>query len=130
MDIRNELQKFNLADAVIADMAKKYLALTIKDLDDKEGFELVHVARMDVKAKRVEVTKKGKDLRAEANAYNKAVLDEEKRIIGLLAPIETHLETEENRITDEKEGQGGNSFSDRHDLRRNELQLPRNLGFS
>jgi len=58
---------------------------------------------MVVKKKRVEVTTTGKKMREEATAYNKAVLTEEKRILGLLAPIETHLDTEENKITEEKE---------------------------
>jgi hypothetical protein len=78
------------------------MGLTIKDLDDKEGFQAVHTARMDIVKRRTSVTKTGKDMRAEANAYNKAVLDEEKRILKLLEPIETHLDTEESRITEEK----------------------------
>jgi hypothetical protein len=103
MDITKELARFNVTDAAIAGLRDEYMALTIKDLDDKEGFALVHTARMTIKGKRVEVTKAGKDLRAESNAYNKAVLEEEKRILGLLAPIEDHLEAEEKKITDEKE---------------------------
>ena len=102
MDITKELQQFNITDAAIAELKDRYMGLTIKDLDDKEGFQAVHTARMDIVKRRTSVTKTGKDMRAEANAYNKAVLDEEKRILKLLEPIEVHLDTEETRITNEK----------------------------
>ena len=103
MDITTELTKFNITDIAISELRDRYMGLTIKDLDDKEGLKAVHEARMDVKAKRVEVTKTGKGLREEANAYNKAVIAEEKRIVAMLEPIEAYLDAEEKKITDEKE---------------------------
>jgi hypothetical protein len=102
MDITTELKQFDITDTAIAELKDRYMGLTIKGLDDKEGFQQVHTARMDIVKRRTSVTKTGKDMRAEANAYNKAVLDEEKRILRLLAPIEEHLDAEETRITDEK----------------------------
>jgi hypothetical protein len=103
VDITKELMQFQITDTAIAELKDRYMGLKIKGLDDKEGFELVHRARIDVKNRRVEVTKTGKSLRAEANAYNQAVLKEEKRILCLLEPIEEHLEAEERRVTEEKE---------------------------
>jgi DNA repair exonuclease SbcCD ATPase subunit len=102
MDITTELKQFDITDTAIAELKDRYMGLTIKGLDDKEGFQQVHTARMDIVKRRTSVTKTGKDMRAEANAYNKAVLDEEKRILKLLEPIETHLDAEEGRITEEK----------------------------
>jgi DNA repair exonuclease SbcCD ATPase subunit len=98
----NELQKFNVTDAAIAKMSADYMGLTINGLDDKEGFNVVHKARMDVKNRRIEVTKIGKELREDAIKYQKTVIAEEKRIVGLLAPIEDHLAGEENKIEAEK----------------------------
>ena len=98
--ITKELQKFNVTDAAIAKMSSEYMLLRTNGTKDK-SFDAVHEARMVVKGKRVEVEKKGKELRADAIKFQKAVIEEEKRIIGLLHPIESHLETEEKKVTDE-----------------------------
>lgn len=101
--IKTELQKFNVADAVIAKMSADYLPLKVKGLDDKEGLKKVHDARIVIKNKRVEVEKKRKELKASSLAFGQAVDGEAKRIIGLLLPIETHLENEESIVEREKE---------------------------
>ena len=100
--IGKELQKFNVTDAAIAELSTRYMGLTIKDIEDKEGYKKVHEARMDVKGRRVSVQKTGEELRADAVKFQKTVIDEQKRIIGLLAPIEAHLDEEETRIDNEK----------------------------
>ena len=100
--ITKELQAFNTTDAAIAKLHQDYMGLVIQGMDDKEGYERVHIARMDVKQRRVSVAKKGKDLREDAVKFQKAVIAEEKRIIGMLQPIEDHLTDEESRIDDEK----------------------------
>lgn len=101
--ITTELQKFNLPDAAIAEYKEKYMPLTIKDLDDKEGYQAVKLARLFIKAKRVEVKKTGENLRADAVAFQKAVIGEEKRLTDLLKPIEDHLESQEDFYEKEKE---------------------------
>ena len=101
--IKTELQKFNIANAVIAKMSAEYLPLKVKGLDDKEGLKKVHDARMVIKSKRVEVEKKRKELKASSLAFGQAVDTEAKRIAGLLLPIETHLENEESIVEKEKE---------------------------
>lgn len=101
--VKTELQKFNIADAVISKMAGEYLPLKVKGLDDKEGLKKVHDARMFVKAKRIEVEKKRKELKESSLRFGQAVDAEAKRITALLAPIETHLENEESIVEREKE---------------------------
>jgi len=91
------------ADAVIAQMAEKYLPLKINGIDDKSGYKAVHEARMIVKSTRVKVEKHGKDMREDAVKYQKAVIAEEKRIIGLMEPVETHLAAEEKAVDDAAE---------------------------
>mgnify|MGYP001575951277 CR=1 FL=1 len=101
--IKTELQKFNVADAVIAKMSAEYLPLKVEGLDDKEGFKKVHYARMVIKGKRIEVEKKRKELKESSLRFGQAVDGEAKRIIALLSPIETHLEHEESIVEKEKE---------------------------
>lgn len=102
-EVGTKLALFQPTDAAIADMAKRYMPLAIRDLDDAEGFKLVHAARMHVKACRVQVKKTRKALKADALEYGRRVDGEAARITAALDPIETHLETQEKRITDERE---------------------------
>lgn len=101
--IQNEIKKFNIADATIAEWKETYGSLTINGLDDKENYEIVNTARTFIKKKRIEVEKVGKEMRGDAIKFQKAVIAEEKRIIELIDPIETHLENEKKRIDDLKE---------------------------
>ena len=89
-----------VADAAIGQMAEKYLPLKINGIDDKTGYKIVHEARMICKSTRVKVEKHGKEMRENAVKYQKAVITEEKRILGLIEPIETHLQTEEKAVDD------------------------------
>ena len=101
--IKTELQKFSITDAAIAKLSAEFLALKVKGLDDKEGLTEVHSARMVVKARRIEVEKKRKELKESSLSFGRAVDGEAKRITALLLPIETHLENEESIIEKEKE---------------------------
>ena len=58
---------------------------------------------MVVKNHRVAVEKKRKDLKADALEWGRKVDAEAKRITVLLEPIEVHLQTEEDKVTKEKE---------------------------
>jgi hypothetical protein len=98
--IGTELIKFNVTNAEIAKLHADTKDLVIVDENDKPGYEAVHKARMVVKALRVDVTKTGKAYREKANAFNQAVLAEEKRVIGLIQPIEDHLVDEETRYNE------------------------------
>lgn len=101
--IKTELQKFSITDAAIAILASSYMPMKVKGLDDKEGLVKVHEGRMIVKAKRIEVEKKRKELKESSLSFGRAVDGEAKRITALLLPIETHLENEEGIIEKEKE---------------------------
>lgn len=89
-------------DAKIAQAAEKFMPLTIKDMDDKVGYATVHEGRMVVKGMRIMVEKHAKKVREKAVKFQKAVLTEEKRVIGLIQPIEDHLADEESRVDEEK----------------------------
>ncbi len=100
--IVTELAKFNIADATIAQWKEEYGKLTITGVEDKTGYEILNTARTFVKKKRIEVEKVGKEMRSNAIKFQKAVIEEEKRIIGLIDPLETYLEEEKAKIDNEK----------------------------
>lgn len=86
----------------IGQLAEKYLPLRIAGVDDREGTAAVHAARMEIKTLRVNVEKRRKELKASALEYCRKVDDAAKKLTELLAPIELHLEGEEDRIIFER----------------------------
>jgi len=102
-DTATQLARFSPTDTAIAELGKEYLPLHIADVSDRAGFELVHRARMNVRAKRCEVEKVRKELKADALKYGQEVDGEARRIKALLEPIESHLQAEEEKHEAEKE---------------------------
>lgn len=96
-----ELQKFGITDQAIAELGEKYLKLTVKGIEDKDGLASVHSARMDVVRKRTGIEAIRKELKEESLNWGRRVDAEAKRITGLLQPIEEHLDTEEKKVTEE-----------------------------
>ena len=86
-----QLEKFNPTTAELKQKAEECSSLIIKGVDDKEGYQAVHKARMDLVRTRREINKTGKELRAEAIAFQKAVIDKEKELIGIISPVEDDL---------------------------------------
>jgi colicin import membrane protein len=97
-----QLVNYNITDAAIGEMREQYMRLRIVDLDDKDGAKAVSAARRAVKAKRCEVERLRKELKADALEWGRKVDSEAKRITEQLAPIEKHLEDEEARIENER----------------------------
>jgi hypothetical protein len=93
---------YPIADNAIAEMSKQYLPLVVKGIDDSKGLAVVHAARMKVAAKRIEIEKVRKGLKEDSLAWGRKVDSEAKRLTALLAPIETHLVAQENKIEAEK----------------------------
>lgn len=96
-----ELQVFTVRDAVIAVKREQFMKLTVKGIEDKDGLASVHSARMEMVKLRTNTTKEGKAERDKLTAINRQIKAEEDRLLGLMAPIEAHLETEENKVTAE-----------------------------
>lgn len=101
--IKLEVAKFNLADSAIAEFNKKYGKLKIKSVDDKEGYNEVKEAWNIVRSSRTGLEKKGKSLRDNYTLITKAISTEEKRLIGLLEPLEDSLYEKWKAIDAEKE---------------------------
>jgi hypothetical protein len=72
----------------------KALVLRSKDITEvknPDGREQAHRMAMDLRNARTTITKTGKEARDDANAFNKAVLDEEKRLLKISEDEETRV---------------------------------------
>ena len=98
-----QIEKFNPTVAELTKKAESCKNLIIKGIDDKEGYEAVHKARMDLVKTRGDVKRTGKELRAEANAFSKAVIEKEKELLKIIVPVEEDLKAKQAKIDEEKE---------------------------
>ena len=103
--IKSELAKVNVNEQVIAQVTSDFMPLVISGKTDKVGFERVHKARIQVRDMRLAIEEKRKELKADSLAYGRAVDSEAKRLTDMLAPVEAHLQGEEERIKAEKEAE-------------------------
>jgi hypothetical protein len=65
---------------------------TITTITNKDGYQQVHSARVALKNERIAIQNLAKEARDDANKFSKAVIAEEKRIVGLIQPEETRLQ--------------------------------------
>ena len=97
-----EIANFPVADEAIAELAERYMPLTINGIDDKEGFAEVHAARMDMVRTRVAVENRRLEVGRLFTGGKKIVDDEAKRLIADMKQIEDHLQAEEDAVKEEK----------------------------
>lgn len=98
-----DLERFSPKEAELAALAEEGKHIVINGVDDKAGYELAQKVRIKLKNARVEIQKTGKLLRADALAFQKAVIEREKELIAIVDPVETELEQKQQVIDDEKE---------------------------
>lgn len=98
--ITTQLARFDetIKPEALAAMAEKSRKLTVNGIDDKDGYRAVHDARMELKKARVQITKIGKDLRASATEFNRAVIARENELIEIINPEEKRLDELESHI--------------------------------
>jgi len=102
MEKIEELVKYSVTDAALETYRKEFLPLTVKGLDDVEGYEKVREARLFIKGERVNVEKRRVELKEESLRYGRAVDAEAKRITDAILEVENHLIAEQKKIDDEK----------------------------
>ena len=90
------VEKFQITEDKINELADKYLPLKISGVADKFGYGVVHAGRMEMVGFRLAVDKTRKNLNDKAQTWIKTVNAEAKRLAGLMAPIEAHLDAEES----------------------------------
>jgi hypothetical protein len=88
-------------DAIVKEL-KKHLSLTIAGVNDKKGLAAVHDARIEARDARIAVEKTRKKLNEDAQAWQKKVNAEAKRVTDDIVLIETSLRDKEDAIETEK----------------------------
>ena len=86
-----EIVKFNPTIAEIKATILEVEGLTIAGVEDVTGYELVKAGRTKVGKLRTRVTNFGKEQRAEAIAWQKEVLRQEKDLLKMIEPVENEL---------------------------------------
>lgn len=94
------LDQFNPTVTELTVLADKYKSLIISGPDDKDGYEAVKSARIELVHTRTDLAKKGKLLRDEANKFSKAVIEKEKELIAIIEPTEKELAEKQKVIDD------------------------------
>jgi hypothetical protein len=87
--------KYSITDQKITEM-KAYLALTIKDVNDKEGLEKVHKARMEVTKTLTGVEAERKELKKKVLETGRKIDSEAERISAELEPVKKDLKSKED----------------------------------
>jgi DNA repair exonuclease SbcCD ATPase subunit len=93
-----QVSEYRAADIAIQAMKETTAGLVITDIANKKEVAAVVEAHQMVKKYRVQITKRGKELRAPATAFGKQVIAEENRLLGLITPIEKRLDDEREKL--------------------------------
>lgn len=84
------------------DLADLQEVVSLVEQIDLNDIEIVKEYRLKLKKARTAITKKGKALREDSNAYSKAVIEREKELIAVIEPVEDKLESIEEKAEREK----------------------------
>lgn len=87
-----EIEKFPIKGEDLTAMALKCAELTIKGLEDKEGYKAVSAARKELKSTRTKITNAAKEIRDPALKLQRMVIAREKELIALIEPTEDRLQ--------------------------------------
>ena len=97
------LEKFNPKKSELVELSKKFSSLVITGIDDTEGYQKVDEARKELKKQRVGIEKQGKEFRADALKFQKAVIAYEKELIEIIEPLEIELGNKQEVVDLEKQ---------------------------
>jgi DNA repair exonuclease SbcCD ATPase subunit len=100
--LASESIAFPVAVEQIAELSAAYMPLAITDVNNTEQFEAVHKARMVMVKLRTGLDKERKKLNEDAKKRIDKVNGDAKKLFELMAPIESHLDAEENKVKEEK----------------------------
>jgi hypothetical protein len=98
--ISKEIAKYSRVIPAIAELKKEYMGLTIKDIDDEEGYKAVSKALRLITSKGSAVESVRKQLKAPYYSVGVAIDDKAKEIVAMLAPIKTYLKDTKQVIDD------------------------------
>lgn len=103
--IQNEIKKYSLPDAAIAELKEKYSGIVFTSLEDKKTVKLIESAYQEVKKYRTGIENKRKDLKKEYLETGRAIDGEAKRLTELLLEIEDPLAEQYALIKEAKEAE-------------------------
>jgi hypothetical protein len=98
-----EVQRFNVARAWIAEKKEAYAGLTIAGVEDKDGQKAVHTAWQEIRNKRLAVADKHTEIKADYLTITRAIDKEKNELTALLKEVEDPLKAELERIEAIKE---------------------------
>lgn len=96
--IETALIKNNITDQIIANLKANYSGLTINGIEDKEGFNKVEQGRKEAKKLRCLAVTICKTGREDAIKIQKDWIEKEKEVVAKIVEVESHLESESDRI--------------------------------
>ncbi len=127
VEIKNQIAKFNIAEAGIEALKQQYGGLTIPD-GDKEAYEAVKKAWNTVRSTRTGLEKKGLELRNNYTVITKAIKGEEDRLVKLLSPLEEDLQKKWKAVDEAKEAEKQRKQKEEEDRLNGRLQQLQDLG--
>lgn len=103
MDTTNfdELIKYNVSEAVIADLRKKYLNVFVTDFEDKANYEVAKAGHIEIKGLKARIEERRKELKADSLTFGRMVDSKAKEVTAPLLEIEEHLVAQRNIIDEE-----------------------------
>ena len=99
--VSQEIAKFNLADAAIAQMKEEASKIEIKGIEDKSGYKVAKEFLSKVKKTRTSVEAKRKDLKSEYLEIGRGIDGEAKRLTDSILEVENPLAEKIKIIDDE-----------------------------
>jgi len=90
------IEKFNPTIAELNNLVALTSGVKVTDPTDKKQLEEVKKNRLMLRDARVNITKKGKELREDAVKFQKAVIEKEKELIAIIEPEENRLKEVED----------------------------------
>jgi len=95
-----EVLKFNPTKAELELVASEAKKIAIKDIDDKEGYELMKKTRFNLGKYRTKISNFGKLQRKEARDYAKEVIRQERELLEIIVPIEDGMKDKIKEVDD------------------------------
>ena len=77
--------------AELRSLAERLRGITIKGVDDVEGYTAAKEAKKELAQWRIDITKAGKKFREEALAYQREVIRQEKEHLEIITPVEDSI---------------------------------------
>lgn len=101
------IEQFNPTVAELTALVEATKNIKATDLTDKKQLEVVKESRKKLSDARINITKRGKELRQSAIDFQKAVIEKEKELISIISPEEDRLkeieaEAKEIKIREER----------------------------